>query len=60
MNEFHKRFDESPWYKPLTISVGGAGGIGSYLVFLLARLGHTIYIYDDDMIEKTNIGGEQY
>lgn len=60
MNEFHKRFDEAPWYSALTISVGGVGGIGSWLTMLLSRLGHTIYIYDDDIIEKTNIGGQLY
>lgn len=60
MNEFHKRFDEAPWYSALTISVGGVGGIGSWLTLLLSRLGHTIYVYDDDVIEKTNIGGQLY
>lgn len=60
MNEFHKRFDEAPWYSALTISVGGVGGIGSWLTLLLSRLGHTIYVYDDDIIEKTNIGGQLY
>jgi hypothetical protein len=60
MSEFHKRFDEAPWYTHLTISVGGVGGIGSWLTQLLARVGHNIYVYDDDIIESSNIGGQLY
>ena len=43
--------------KDFKISVVGCGGIGSNLVFLLARLGFpNVDIYDFDTVEEANIG----
>ena len=40
------RFKDASWFKPLDIIQGGAGGIGSPLLILLARLNHSIILYE--------------
>ena len=42
--------------QPEEIVVGGCGGTGSHITFLLQCLGHNVYIYDDDKFEIVNIG----
>lgn len=37
----------------------GAGGIGSWLALSLARIGHSLYLVDDDRVDRTNINGGQ-
>jgi len=55
------RFSDAPWAKSTQhIVVGGAGGIGSWASLYLARIGHSLHIYDMDTIEETNIGGQLY
>lgn len=56
----HDRFKDAPWYKPQDISILGVGGIGSWTALLLSRMGHNIFIYDDDRIEASNLGGQLY
>lgn len=57
----HTRFKDADWYGIThDIIVGGAGGIGSWLAMFLSRIGHNIYIYDDDNIDQTNMGGQMY
>lgn len=61
MKAKHTRFQDAEWYSaPLDIIVGGAGGIGSWLCLLLARIGHNLYVFDFDSIEDHNIGGQWY
>lgn len=59
--ENHNRFKDADWYGEVhDIVVGGAGGIGSWLAMFLTRIGHSLYIYDDDNIDQTNMGGQMY
>ncbi len=51
------RFSDASWANSLQhIVVGGVGGIGSYVSFFLSRIGHTLYLYDMDSIDETNMG----
>jgi len=56
------RFKDIEWYVPSGIAclVGGAGGISSWLIFLLSRAGFTCTVFDDDIIEEHNLGGQLY
>ena len=36
------------------------GGIGSWLSFLLGRMGCHLYLFDNDEIDETNMGGQLY
>lgn len=56
------RFHHAPWYFPgsIDVIVGGVGGIGSYLSFYLARQEVNLYLYDYDVIDETNMGGQLY
>jgi molybdopterin/thiamine biosynthesis adenylyltransferase len=61
INPLTSRFNEAIWYNPnVSIVVGGVGGIGSYLSFLLARQEANLYLYDFDLIETHNLGGQLY
>lgn len=56
------RFSDAPWYQvgPQEVIIGGTGGIGSWLSMFLARIGHNLYLFDDDTIDETNMGGQLY
>jgi len=55
------RFSDAPWYRPdIDVIIGGAGGIGSWLSLFLGRQECNIYLYDDDVIDETNLGGQLY
>ena len=57
------RFKEALWFEKARnteVIVGGAGGIGSWLIFLLARLDVKLYVYDFDSVERHNIGNQLY
>ena len=59
------RFSSLPWVDKdmldQPILVIGAGGIGSWTTFLLSRCGYTnITVYDDDVVEAHNIGGQLF
>jgi len=59
--ELYARILDAPWsgYKT-KITVGGAGGLGSWLSLFLSRIGHTLDIYDFDVVGVENIGGGQF
>ena len=59
-DELYARIGDAPWapYKQL-ITVGGAGGLGSWLSFFLSRIGHSLSVYDFDAVGNENIGGGQ-
>lgn len=53
------RFGNAPWAgNHKQIVIGGAGGIGSWLSLALARAGHTLFVYDMDIYEQSNMGGQ--
>lgn len=57
------RFSGAPWYKAVKetpVTLIGAGGIGSWTALLLARTGFNVTVYDPDIIEAHNIGGQLY
>ena len=55
------RFSDAPWASEIrSITIGGAGGLGSWLAMFLARVGHRIDIYDFDHVGTENIGGGQF
>jgi len=57
----HVRFSDLPWYDPNhDIVVGGVGGIGSWLSMLLGRAGYSLHLFDDDIIDETNMAGQLY
>lgn len=40
--------------------IGGAGGIGSHLAFMLARTGVDIFLFDYDQVDETNLAGQLF
>jgi len=60
--EIRSRFKDAPWFPEEEINtlIGGAGGIGSWLTFLLARAGFSPVVYDFDIIEQHNLGGQLF
>jgi hypothetical protein len=62
MEQQFDRFKGAPWF-PQTDElclVGGAGGIGSWLTFFLVRAGFKPIVYDFDVIEEHNLGGQLF
>lgn len=64
IDESTSRFSGAEWYSEIQkqrIIVGGCGGIGSNLVFQLARMvPANITIYDDDTVEMVNMAGQLF
>lgn len=58
------RFSGFDWFpkqqKKISITIGGAGGIGSWTAFLLSRIGYEIFLYDFDKVEKHNLSGQLF
>jgi len=54
----NNRFKDAPWVKKEKIILGGVGGIGSWVALFLSRIGYDIVIYDDDVFEEHNMGGQ--
>lgn len=54
------RFKDAPWFpiNEVNVLVGGAGGIGSWLILILTRAGFTPVVYDFDIYEEHNMGGQ--
>lgn len=64
ISEETSRFSSAIWYDKIReqkITLAGAGGIGSYVGFLLSRMHPAnITIYDDDIVEEGNLSGQLY
>ena len=56
------RFSDAPWMQKIdhVLTVGGAGGIGSWLLLFLSRASFykEIYLYEMDTIDQTNLAGQ--
>ena len=63
MERENLRFQGLDWYSqdnaPVVV-VGGAGGIGSWLAFFLARANFNVVLSDFDSVEEHNIGGQLF
>ena len=61
---FTSRFKSAIWFdkvKDIEVFLIGLGGIGSYVGFLLSRIRpRTMYTYDADVIDESNISGQLY
>jgi len=54
------RFSGADWSDQLrTIYLIGLGGIGSYVAYNLARIGHQLILIDGDVVDETNVNGGQ-
>ncbi len=58
------RFSDAPWFSHdgelIKVTIGGAGGIGSWLALFLTRAGFHTTVWDYDNIEMHNTGGQFY
>lgn len=58
------RFKDLPWFEFIRqahIFIGGAGGIGSHLCFMLSRAGaKSITIVDNDVVDEVNLAGQLF
>lgn len=57
------RFKNLPWFDKMSqslIFVGGAGGIGSHVVFQVARTGANVVAVDLDTVSRENLAGQMY
>ena len=62
-NEAVTTFRGLPWFEmanDMYCTIGGAGGIGSWLALFLSRAGIRPSIYDFDYVERRNMGGQFY
>ena len=62
LSQINTRFSDAPWIPQGEESclIGGAGGIGSWLTFFLARAGFKPTVYDFDIVEEHNVGGQLF
>lgn len=59
----YNRFKDAPWFseqRDVYCLVGGAGGISSWLTLFLSRAGFNPMVYDFDILEEHNLGGQLY
>ena len=56
------RFSDAKWFQagPKDIIIGGTGGIGSWVALFLSRIGHNLYLFDNDTVEEVNMAGQLY
>ena len=61
---YSQRFRGVEWYDEASkndIIIGGIGGIGSHLCFLMSRMNpNYMYLFDGDTVEAANLSGQLY
>jgi len=63
ISPFKSRFHDALWFEnmnKLNVLILGSGGIGSWVTFILNRIGCKIYLYDMDVVEEHNLGGQMF
>ena len=62
MSQVFDRFKDASWFSKEEVNciVGGAGGISSWLTVLLARAGFSTFVFDFDILEEHNLGGQLF
>ena len=62
MEQQYDRFKDAPWFprEDTPCLIGGSGGIGSWLTFFLAKAGFSPILFDHDVIEEHNLGGQLF
>lgn len=64
VSEATSRFSSAVWFDTVQskdVMLAGLGGIGSYVAFLLSRLGvDRLDLFDDDRVEVGNLSGQLY
>jgi len=63
INVRQSRFRDAPFFnkaETAVVTIGGIGGIGSWLAFYLSRIVGKIYMYDFDQIETVNLAGQLF
>ena len=55
------RFKGASWFpfEP-DVLVGGSGGIGSSFLFYAARVGMNLFVYDNDVVDTSNLSGQMF
>lgn len=60
----NSRFKSLPWASDIqnqTVTIVGAGGIGSWLTLFLSRAGvDNIFLFDEDVVDNTNYSGQLF
>lgn len=57
------RFKGFDWFensRDTHVTIGGAGGIGSWMAFFLSRADFSVTLFDDDIIEAHNLSGQLF
>ena len=55
------RFSEAIWFEPgIEVVIGGVGSIGSHLAYFLSRQACNLHLFDMDVVDATNLGGQLY
>lgn len=64
VDESRIRFSSATWFDKIQsfdITLGGCGGIGSYVAYLLARLNpYRVALFDNDRVERVNMAGQMF
>lgn len=61
LDHIRARFSDAPWMeylKGIDVIVVGAGGIGSWVTLCLSRIGCEVTLFDGDIFEDHNMGGQ--